>query len=127
VHIDPTPMNTSSTNGAPVEARDEAFDAAVATVGALRGPELETNDAGIGAAADEDDGFPEPEVGAVDAAVVGSGHEASALPLSAPWTQIVTGAVAPVPRLPGVPIGEGLDSAPSQVPVESPSKAAATA
>jgi len=41
--------------------------------------------------------------------------------------QIVTGAVAPVPGLPGVPIGVELDSAPSHVPVESPSSAAATA
>ena len=128
-HNDPSPINTSSSNGAPVEAR-EALDAAVATVGALTGPGLATNDAGIGAAPDEDedDGPPEPEVGAVDAAVVGFGHEASALPVSAPWTpQIVTGMVAPVPGLPGVPIGVELDSAPSHVPVEPPSSAAATA
>src|SRR5271163_1327040 len=72
VHNDPSPINTSSSNGAPVEARDEAFDAAVATVGALSGTGLEANDAGIGAAPDEDEdeGLPEPEVGAVDAAVV---------------------------------------------------------
>lgn len=69
-----------------MEARDETFDAAVATVGELSGPGLEINEAGIGAAPDddEDDGLPEPEVGAVDAAVVGLGHEASALPVSAP-------------------------------------------
>jgi hypothetical protein len=130
VHNDPSPINTSSSNGAPVEASDEAFDAAVATVGALSGPGLETTDAGIGAAPDEeaDEGLPEPEGGAVDAAVVGFGHEASALPVRAPWTpQIVTGTVAPVPGLPGVPIGVEPDSAPSHVPVESPSRAAATA
>jgi hypothetical protein len=64
------------------------LEAAVATVGVLNGEGLETNDAGIGVAADDDDddaGVPATELGVtVDAAVVGCGHEASALPLSAP-------------------------------------------
>ena len=69
-----------------MEARDEMLEAAVATVGVLNGEGFETNDAGIGVAADDDDaGVPAAEVGVtVDAAVVGCGHEASALPLSAP-------------------------------------------
>jgi hypothetical protein len=68
-----------------VEARDEVLEPAVATVGVLSGEGLETNDAGIGVAADDDAGVPAAEVGVtVDAAVVGCGHEASALPLSAP-------------------------------------------
>jgi hypothetical protein len=47
---------------------------------------LETNDAGIGVAPDEDEaGVPAAGVGVnVDASVVGCGHEASALPLRAP-------------------------------------------
>jgi hypothetical protein len=82
----PSPINTSSSNGAPVEASDEALEASVATVGELSGEALETNAAGVGVAADEDDaGDPAPEVGpTVDAAVVGCGHEESAFPLSAP-------------------------------------------
>ena len=81
-----SPSNTSSTSGAPVEARDETPEAAVATVGVLSGEGLETNDAGSGEAADEDDdGVPAAEVGlTMDASVVGWGHEESALPLSAP-------------------------------------------
>src|ERR1700679_3367917 len=72
VSNDPSPINTSSSNGAPVEARADAFDAAVPTGGALTGPGLATNDAGIGVAPDEDedDGLPVPEVGAVEASVV---------------------------------------------------------
>jgi hypothetical protein len=83
---EPSPINTSSRSGAPVEARDEALEAAVATVGVLSGEGLETNDAGIGVAADEDDaGGPAADKGVtVDAAVVGCGHDASALPLNAP-------------------------------------------
>ena len=83
---EPSPINTSSRSGAPVEARDEALEAAVATVGAVSGGELDANDAGIGVPVDDDDaGVPASEVGVtVDAAVVGCGHEASALPLSAP-------------------------------------------
>ena len=80
-----SPITTSSRSGAPVEARDELLEAAVATVGMLSGEGLETSDAGIGTPADEDDaGVPTAEVGVtVDAAVVGCGHEASAPPLSA--------------------------------------------
>ena len=82
---EPSPINTSSRSGAPVEASDEALEAAVATVGAVKGEGLETNDAGIGAAADEDDAGVPAGVGVtVDAAVVGCGHDASALPLNAP-------------------------------------------
>ena len=82
----PSPINTSSSNGAPVEARDETLEASVATVGELSGEGLETNAAGVGVAAEEDDaGDPPPGVEpTVDAAVVGCGHEESALPLSAP-------------------------------------------
>ena len=47
----------------------------------------------------------------------GAGTRHRRSPPSAPWTpQIVTGAVAPVPGLPGVPIGVELESAPSHVP-----------
>jgi hypothetical protein len=82
---EPSPINTSSRSGAPVEARDEAPEAAVATVGVASGEGLETNDAGIGVAADEDDAGDPADVGVtVDAAVVGCGHDASALPLNAP-------------------------------------------
>lgn len=58
----------------------------MATVGVLTGEGLETNDAGIGVAPDEDEaGVPAAGVGVnVDASVVGCGHEASALPLRAP-------------------------------------------
>lgn len=82
----PSPINTSRRSGAPVEASDEAPEAAVATVGVLGGDGLVTNDAGIGVdPVGEDAGVPEAEVGVtVDAAVVGCGHDASALPLSAP-------------------------------------------
>jgi hypothetical protein len=82
---EPSPINTSSRRAAPVEARDEMLEAAVATVGVFSGEGVEANDAGIGVAADEDDaGVPTAEVGVtVDAAVVGCGHEASAPPLSA--------------------------------------------
>ena len=41
--------------------------------------------------------------------------------------QMVTGAVAPVPGLPAVPIGVEVEPAPSHVPLESPSRAAVTA
>ena len=51
---EPSPINTSRRIGAPVEASDEALEAAVATVGVLSGEGLETNDAGIGVAPDED-------------------------------------------------------------------------
>jgi hypothetical protein len=83
---EPSPINTSSRSGAPVEARDEELEAAVATVGVLSGEGLETNAAGTGVAPDGDEaGVPAADVGvAVDAAVVGCGHDASALPLSAP-------------------------------------------
>jgi hypothetical protein len=83
---EPSPINASSSSGAPVEARDEVLEAAVATVGVLSGKGLETSDPGIGVAADEDDaGVPAADVGVtVDAAVVGCGQDASALPLSAP-------------------------------------------
>ena len=82
---EPSPINTSSRSGAPVEARDEALEAAVATVGVVGGEGLETNDAGIGGVADEDDAGVPADVGVtVDAAVVGCGHDASALPLNAP-------------------------------------------
>ena len=83
---EPSPINTSSSSGAPVEARDEVLDAAVATVGVLSGKGLETSDAGVGVADDEDDaGVPAGDGGVtVDAAVVGCGQDASALPLSAP-------------------------------------------
>ena len=127
---EPSPINTSSKSGAPVEARDEAFEAAVATVGVVSDGELETDDAGIGVPVDEDDaGVPAAEVGVtVDAAVVGCGHEASALSLSVPWMpQMVTGAVAPVPGLPAVPIGVKVEPAPSHVPLEFPSRAAVMA
>ena len=74
-----------------MEARDEAFEAAVATVGAPSDERLETNDAGTGVAADGDDADegdaddPAAEPGlTVDAAVVGCGHEEFALPLRAP-------------------------------------------
>jgi hypothetical protein len=85
---EPSPIKSSSRSGAPVEARDEALEAAVATVGVVSGEGLETNDAGIGVAADGvDAGVPaaDADVGVtVDAAVVGCGHDASALPLNAP-------------------------------------------
>ena len=83
---EPSPINTSSRSGAPVEARDEALEAAVATVGLVGGDGLVTNDAGIGVdACRRGRGVPEAEVGVtVDAAVVGCGHDASALPLNAP-------------------------------------------
>lgn len=82
----PSPINTSNSNGAPVEARDEALGASGATVGELSGEELETSAAGVGVAAEEDHaGDPPPEVGpTVDAAVIGCGHGESALPLRAP-------------------------------------------
>ena len=79
--------------GAPVDASELAPDAAVATVGALTGPALETRAAGAGAPseADADEGVAAGIV-AVDGDVVGCGHEASALPSSAACTpQIVTG------------------------------------
>ena len=41
--------------------------------------------------------------------------------------QMVTGTVAPVPGFPAVPIGAKAEPAPSHVPLESPSRAAATA
>jgi hypothetical protein len=86
----PSPITTSSSKGAPVEAKDEALDAAVATVGAPSerfdtGDGVDTSDAGIGVTPEADDaGVPAAGVEpTVDAAVVGCGHEASALPLSA--------------------------------------------
>jgi len=113
-----------------VEARDEMLEPAVATVGVRSDDGLDSNDAGIGAAPDQDAvGVAAAEVGlTVDTSVVGCGHEASALPLSAAWMpQTVTGAVAPVPGFPEVPIGAAVEPAPSHVPVESPSRAAVTA
>ena len=45
----PAPITTSSSSGAPVEARAEVPDAAVATVGALTGdPPVEARTAGTG-------------------------------------------------------------------------------
>src|SRR5580698_5066272 len=41
--------------------------------------------------------------------------------------QMVTGAVAPVPGLPALPIGAEVEPTPSHVPLESPSRAAVTA
>jgi hypothetical protein len=78
----PSPITTSSASGAPVEAREEALAAAVATVGVLSGDGLETKEAGTGVAADEaDPGALPADVGVtVEASVVGCGHEESALP-----------------------------------------------
>ena len=83
---EPSPITTSSSSGAPVEASDEALDASVATVGGLSDDGFETNDAGVGVAPEADDAGDAPPEGAptVDAAVVGCGHDESALPLSAP-------------------------------------------
>jgi hypothetical protein len=112
--------------GAPVDASELAPDAAVATVGALAGPTLETRAAGAGAPpeADDDEGVPAGIV-AVDGDVVGSGHEASALPSRAACTpQIVTGTVPPVPGLPGLPVDVEVEPVPVQVPSAVPSRAA---
>lgn len=99
-------------------------EAAVATVGVLTGPGLATRLTGTGAPPDEaeDDGIPVPEVGeVVDGDVTGCGHEASALPCRAACTpHRVTGTVAPVPVLPGVPTEVVLDPVPVQVPSEVP-------
>ena len=112
--------------GAPVDASELAPDAAVATVGALTGPALETRAAGAGAPpeADAEEGVPAGMV-AVDGDVVGCGHEASALPSSAACTpQSVTGAVPPVPGLPGLPVEVEVEPVPVQVPSAVPSRAA---
>jgi hypothetical protein len=121
-------MHTSSKSGTPVEASEEVPEDVVATVDPVAGVGLVAARATGTPVGDEGDG-PEPGpvlVGDVD--TVGPGHDASALPPSAPsMPQTVTGSVTPVPGPPGVPIGIVVDSAPVHVPLELPSRAAVTA
>ena len=126
------PIPTSSSNGAPVEAKDEAVaelaaDTAVATVGLSPLPgAVETREAGV---LPEDDGevADVPAGVAVEGAVTGWGHEESALPSRAACRpQNVYGAVAAVPGVP-VDVDVGVEPAPVQVPPALPSSAAETA
>jgi len=111
------PIPTSSSNGAPVEAKDEAVaelaaDTAVATVGLSPLPgAVETREAGV---LPEDDGevADVPAGVAVEGAVTGWGHEESALPSRAACRpQNVNGAVAAVP---GVPVDVDVGVEPAQ-------------
>lgn len=125
----PAPIRTSSNSGAPVEASELAPAAAVATAGALIGPESATRAAGAGVTpgAEAEEGLPTGTV-AAEGDVVGCGHEASALPSNAACTpQIVTRTVPPAPGLPGLPVDVEVEPVRVHVPSAVPSRAAETA
>ncbi len=123
-------MTTSRSNGAPVDAKDELPDAAVATVGGVVPVDARTAGTGGAPATVVEPVLPADGVcgGVVAAGVVCCAHDASALPLSAAsMPQKVTGMVAPVPGVVDVPIGAAVDPLPTHDALASPFNEAATA
>jgi hypothetical protein len=120
----PAPINTSSKSAAPVEARDDGDVTGAVVAAAVAAGVVEASVAGIVAPPAADD----PVVDGDVTGPPGTGHDASAdPPNAASMPQIVTGSVAPVPGLPGVPIGRLVEPVPVQVPLAVPFRAPVTA